>query len=129
MFEFGTGTGKTTYLWARNSPDSARVITLTLAPGERAHYSAERTDDPGDVAVALKETAFTDFLYSHSGVKHKVEQLFGDSKALDVTPWEGQCDVVFVDGSHAYSYVVSDSEKAPRLVRPTLVAYRGPAAG
>jgi hypothetical protein len=29
MFEFGTFTGKTAYLWARNSPDDARVVTLT----------------------------------------------------------------------------------------------------
>jgi methyltransferase family protein len=118
LFEFGTCTGKTAYLWARNSPDDARVVTLTLAPGERADYHSEGTDDPTDVAFALKESAFTDFLYSRSGVEHKVEQLFGDSKALDVSPWEGQCDVVFVDGSHAYSYVVSDSEKALRLVKP-----------
>jgi hypothetical protein len=32
MFEFGTCTGKTAYLWARNSPTDARVITVTLAP-------------------------------------------------------------------------------------------------
>ena len=44
-------------------------------------------------------------------VAGKVEQLFADSKTLDVSPWAGQCDLVFVDGSHAYSYVVSDSEK------------------
>jgi hypothetical protein len=48
------------------------------------HSSAERTDDPTDVAFALKESAFTDFLYSHSGVEHKVEQLFGDSKTLEL---------------------------------------------
>lgn len=118
LFEFGTCTGKTAYLWARNSPDDARVVTLTLAPTERATYSAEQTDDPTDVAFALKESAFTEFLYSRSGVEHKVEQLFGDSKTLDVTPWAGRCDVVFVDGSHAYSYVLSDSEKALALVRP-----------
>ena len=42
----------------------------------------------------------------------------GDSKALDVSPWAGRCDLVFVDGSHAQSYVVSDSRKALELVRP-----------
>ena len=47
-----------------------------------------------------------------------MEQLFGDSKALDITPWAGKCDLVFVDGSHAYSYVVSDTAKALELVRP-----------
>lgn len=118
MFEFGTCTGKTAYLWARNSPPDARVVTLTLAPENVASYQREATDDPHDVAFALKESTHTDFLYSQSPVADKVEQRFGDSKTFDVSPWKGRCDLVFVDGSHAYSYVVSDSGKALELVAP-----------
>ena len=33
IFEFGTATGKTTYLLARNAPGDATVTTLTLGPG------------------------------------------------------------------------------------------------
>ena len=118
MFEFGTCTGKTAYLWARNSPPDARVITVTLAPDHLADYRQEATDDPTDVQFALKESSHTEFLYSGTSVAGKVEQLFADSKTLDVSPWAGQCDLVFVDGSHAYSYVVSDSAKALELVAP-----------
>jgi len=118
MFEFGTCTGKTAYLWARNSPPDARVVTLTLAPDHVADYSREATDDASDVEFALKESTHTEFLYSSSPVRDKVEQLFGDSKTFDVSPWKGRCELVFVDGSHAYSYVVSDSEKALQLVAP-----------
>ncbi|HEX5970935.1 MAG TPA: class I SAM-dependent methyltransferase [Gemmatimonadaceae bacterium] len=118
MFEFGTCTGKTAYLWARNSPPGARVVTLTLAPDDVSSYQRESSDDASDVQFALRESSHTDFLYSGSPVDGKVEQLFGDSKTFDVSPWEGRCDLVFVDGSHAYSYVVSDSEKALRLVAP-----------
>jgi predicted O-methyltransferase YrrM len=118
MFEFGTCTGKTAYLWARNSPPNARVITVTLAPDHLSDYRREATDDPVDVEFALKESSHTEFLYSGSDVAAKVEQLFADSKALDVSPWSGRCDLVFVDGSHAYSYVVSDSAKALELVAP-----------
>ena len=118
MFELGTCTGKTAYLWARNSAPDARVITLTLAPENVSSYRREATDDASDVAFALKESTHTDFLYSRSAVAAKVEQLFGDSKSFDVSPWQGRCDLVFVDGSHAYSYVVSDSEKALQLVAP-----------
>jgi len=118
MFEFGTCTGKTAYLWARNSAPDARVVTLTLAPEHVASYKRESTDDPSDVAFALKESTHTDFLYSSSPVTAKVEQLFGDSKTFDVSPWTGRCDLVFVDGSHAHSYVVSDSERALELVAP-----------
>jgi predicted O-methyltransferase YrrM len=118
MFEFGTCTGKTAYLWARNSPPDARVVTLTLAPDDVASYRQESSDDPSDVKFALRESSHTHFLYSGSAVAQKVQQLFGDSKTFDVSPWEGRCDLVFVDGSHAYSYVVSDSQKALRLVAP-----------
>ena len=118
MFEFGTCTGKTAYLWARNSPPEAKVVTVTLAPDHLNDYRQEATDDPQDVQFALKESSHTEFLYSGSGVAAKVEQLFADSKALDVSPWAGSCDLVFVDGSHAYSYVVSDSAKALELVAP-----------
>ena len=118
MFEFGTCTGKTAYLWARNSPPEARVVTVTLAPDHLSDYRQEATDDPQDVQFALKESSHTEFLYSGSAVAPKVEQLFADSKALDVSPWAGRCDLVFVDGSHAYSYVASDSAKALELVAP-----------
>ncbi len=119
LFEFGTCTGKTTYLWARNSPPDARIVTVTLDPAEADRlYRAEQGDDPRDSAWAVAESKFDRFLYSGTDVERKVTQLFADSKTLDVTPWAGQCDVVFVDGSHAYSYVVSDSTKALQLVRP-----------
>jgi len=118
MFEFGTCTGKTAYLWARNSPPDARVVTVTLAPDHLSDYRKEATDDPQDVEFALKESSHTEFLYTGSPVAAKVEQLFADSKALDVSPWAGRCDLVFVDGSHAYSYVVSDSAKALELLAP-----------
>ena len=101
MFEFGTCTGKTAYLWARNSSPDARVVTVTLAPDHLSDYRREATDDPVDVQFALKESSHTEFLYSDSPVASKVEQLFADSKALDVSPWAGRCDLVFVDGSHA----------------------------
>lgn len=130
MFEFGTCTGKTAYLWARNSPLDAQVVTVTLAPDHLTDYRQEATDDPRDVKFALRESTHTEFLYSGTPIAAKVEQLFADSKALDVSRWAGRCDLVFVDGSHAYSYVVSDSAKALELVAPGGVVlwhdYAGP---
>ena len=118
MFEFGTCTGRTTYLWARNSPPDARIITLTLKPGEFSDYRREPGDTAGETRVALEESAFDSFYYSETPVAGKVTQCFGDSKTFDEGPWAGQCDLVFVDGSHALSYVLSDSRKALRLVKP-----------
>jgi len=118
MFEFGTCTGKTAYLMARNAAPDAEVVTLTLAPENVESYRREATDDETDVAFALKESTHTDFLYSGTAVAGRVRQLFGDSKTFDISSWAGRCDLVFVDGSHAYSYVVSDTQKALDLVAP-----------
>jgi predicted O-methyltransferase YrrM len=115
MFEFGTCTGKTTYLWARNAPASSTVVTITLAPDQVETYHGDRTDDARDTRHALKESAYETFYYSGTDVEPRIEQLFGDSKAFDESQHLGRYDLIFVDGSHAHSYVVSDSEKAIRM--------------
>jgi predicted O-methyltransferase YrrM len=118
MFEFGTATGRTSYLWARNSPSGARIATLTLAPGQAGAYRRGSGDAAADTAAALAESRFDRFLYEGSDVAGKVTQLFGDSKSFDETPWLERCDLVFVDGSHARSYVESDTARALRMVKP-----------
>lgn len=118
MFEFGTCTGKTSYLWARNQPPGGRVTTITLAPDRLADYQVANGDDAFAETDARNESAFTRFRYTDTAVEPQIEQLFGDSKGFDETRFVDSCDVVFVDGSHAYSYVVSDSAKALRMVKP-----------
>ena len=117
LFEFGTCTGKTTYLWAVNSPPDARITTLTLPP-DAGDVLREAEDEDNAHDIAMRESVCTEFLYSGTEAEAKVTQLYGDSKAFDETPYIGQCDLVFVDGAHSYSYVMSDSEKALRMVRP-----------
>jgi predicted O-methyltransferase YrrM len=118
FFEIGTATGKTTYLLARNSPPDARVYTITLSPDDVESYAGGSGDSSRAARVARQESAFTSFLYTGSAVEHKVTQLFGDSKALDTTPYRGRCDLIFVDGSHAYSYVLSDTARAMEMLAP-----------
>jgi precorrin-6B methylase 2 len=130
LVEFGTCTGKTSYLWARNSPPTARIVTLTLAPDQQDAVSSTSEDSKRDVRFARQESTFTEFMYSNTDVAHKVTQHFADSKLFDETTYLDFADVVFVDGSHAYSYVVSDSAKAMRIVKPGGLVlwhdYRGP---
>ena len=118
MFEFGTCTGRTTYLWAVNSSPDARIATLTLHPSSVDKYCVSQNDDEGDINYALKESKFSEFYYTGTEVAHKVEQLFEDSKQFDESPYVGECDLIFVDGSHAYSYVISDTCKALRMLKP-----------
>lgn len=117
LFEFGTCTGKTTYLWAKNSPAEARIITLTLGKDQHADYLAAGEDNRLATQTALAESAFDRFMYSGTLVEHKITQLFGDSKRFDETPYLKQCDLIFIDGSHAYSYVKNDTEKALRMLK------------
>ncbi|WP_461412429.1 class I SAM-dependent methyltransferase [Gemmatimonas sp.] len=117
-FEFGTCTGKTAYLWARNAPPEARVVTLTLAPEQAAEYARGAGDSDTDTKFALAESAFTEFVYTGTPEATRITQLFGDSKAFDETAYTQWADLVFVDGSHAESYVESDSAKAMRIVKP-----------
>lgn len=130
MFEFGTCTGKTAYLWARNMPADGSVTTLTLSPAQMNAYRSGEGDEAKDTRTALAESTLTRFRYSGTDAERKIVQLFGDSKIFDETPYVNRCDVVFVDGSHAYSYVLSDSRKALRMVRPGGVVlwhdYSGP---
>jgi hypothetical protein len=118
MFEFGTCTGKTSYLWSCNSADSAEVVTLTLAPGEQADYVVAAGDAASDIGYALRESSFVEFIYTGTPAAAAITQLYGDSKQFDDSKWLDWADLIFVDGSHAQSYVESDSMKAMRMVKP-----------
>ena len=130
VFEFGTATGRTTYILARNVEPGGRVTTLTLAPDDLENYHGDREDNARAMEKALTESQYGGFLYAGTAMENRVEQLYGDSKAFDETAWAGKCDLIFIDGAHAYSYIKSDSEKAFRMVRPGGVIlwhdYRGP---
>lgn len=117
MFEFGTCTGKTSYLWAKNSPADSKVYTLTLPPEKLVEYSDTKSDDSIATNNAMSESVFTKFLYTDTDVAHKVTQIFSDSKTYDETSLHNSCDLIFIDGSHAYSYIKSDSEKAFKMLK------------
>jgi hypothetical protein len=118
MFEFGTATGRTAYLWALNSAADARVVTLTLAADQVAAYRHAEGDTGGAQEHAIRESMVTAFYYTGTPEEEKITQLYGDSKQFDCEPYSGQFELIFIDGSHAYSYVKSDTEKALRMVKP-----------
>lgn len=130
IFEFGTFTGKTTYLLAKNAPATGKVVTVTLSPEDVISYTESKTDNKKDTKAAIEESVFNNFYYSNTDVSHKVEQLFSDSKKLDTTLYRKKFDLIFIDGSHAESYVESDSKKALEMIKPGGIIfwhdYRGP---
>ena len=118
IFEFGTASGKTAWLLASNSPPDAQVYTLTLRPDQTHLYRHEQGDRTIARDTALDESVFEEFFYTGTSGAAKITQLYGDSKGIDISQWRGRCDLIFVDGAHAYSYVMNDSRKAFEMLSP-----------
>lgn len=116
LFEIGTFDGRTTINLALNSPDHCRVVTLDLPAGSQTKFKIEKKEEhfvrkpePGIRCEKYRKV--------YPKVVGKIEQLLGDSATFDFSNFYDSCSLVFVDGSHAYDYVLSDSEIAMRMVR------------
>ena len=106
IFEIGTYLGETTWTLAHNQP-KAHVHTLDL---------------PGPAAVAAAGLELTDPEYfvrwdrgryfRGTPEAERITQLLGDSASFDFSPYSGRMDLVFIDASHSYSYVRSDTDAA-----------------
>ena len=120
IFEFGTATGRTTYVLARNAPDDAKIDTLTYFDdgSDDTEFNANDPDAAKWKKIALGESHYDKFYYEDTPVAYKVSQHFGDSAKFDEAPFENGIDLIFVDGAHSYSYVKNDSAKALRMVAP-----------
>ena len=108
LFEIGTFDGRTTLNLAANAPAGACVHTLDLPASE-----------PTALALAPGERQFVDkprsgARFAQSDLAGRIVQLYGDSATFDFAPYAA--DFVFVDGSHAYDYVLSDSRRALALL-------------
>lgn len=113
IFEIGTFDGRTTLNMAANCAPGASVFTLdlpkrmieetglALAPGDEVHIDKDRSG----LRFQDKET------------DGEIIELFGDSARFNFSPYENGIDLVFIDGSHSYDYVLNDSNAALRLLR------------
>jgi len=111
VFEIGTFDGRTALNLAANAPD-AQVHTLDLPPGES---DTSLAIDPDDRQYIEKPSAGGRFREAPEA--RRILQVYGDSATFDFSPYRGQIDLVFVDGSHAYEYVISDSHRAIEMLR------------
>jgi hypothetical protein len=117
IFEFGTCTGRTTWLLATNAPQ-ATITTLTPHPKDLESCRTSQGTDEKTGRNASAESRFNTFYYQGTDAEKRIIQLFGDSKELDEQPFARKFDLVFIDGSHERSYVESDSKKALAMVKP-----------
>jgi hypothetical protein len=113
LFEIGTFDGRTTLNMAANTSDHARVYTLDLP---RAGLHTTKLEIvPWECSYIDKEAPGARFMRTE--YRRKITQLYGDSARFDFSPFVNQMDLVFVDGSHSYAYVLNDSMRALELLR------------
>ncbi|MBD1153446.1 class I SAM-dependent methyltransferase [Pelagibacterales bacterium SAG-MED24] len=117
IFEFGTCSGKTTYLMALNSPENAQIITLTLKPENISEIKMDKFDNKISFRNIINESIYEKFLFSETKYENKIKVIFQNSLNFDEKSFSNNFDLIFIDGGHTYSIVKSDSEKSFEMLR------------
>ncbi len=107
VFEIGTFDGRTALNMALNSTATGKVFTLDLPKELLPTVSFEVLEE--EVEYINKNSSGNRLKNSH--LNNKVVQLLGDSASFDFDELP-QIDFIFIDGSHAFDYVISDSLKS-----------------
>jgi len=105
VLEIGTYNGATTRLIALNLP-RAKIHTLDL-PRDISSEELHQSKLPKDDFHLIGDRRVGEAFLSDSAVTN-VTQHFGDSATWDFSPVQG-FDFVFIDGSHTYQYIRSDT--------------------
>jgi len=113
IFEFGTFEGRTTINLSINCPKETTIYTIDL-PREKISETRYKLLDI-EKHYADKPASGTKICEVKTG--GKIVQLYGDSAVFDFKPYENTIDLVFIDGSHSYKYVINDSLKAYIMLR------------
>lgn len=114
VFEIGTFDGRTTLNLAANAPQSAVIHTLDL-PSSAAGQTAFQLDR-GEHAFVDKPLSGSRF--QDHPLRERIKQHLGDSATFDFSPFHSRIDWMFIDGSHAYEYVLSDTKHALAVMSP-----------
>jgi len=105
VLEIGTYNGATTRLIALNLP-RAKIHTLDLPP-DISSEELRQSNLPKDDFHLIGNRRVGEAFLSDPAITN-VTQHFGDSATWDFSPVQG-FDFVFIDGSHTYQYVRSDT--------------------
>jgi predicted O-methyltransferase YrrM len=116
IFEFGTCSGKTTYLMGLNSSDDTRIVSITLNPYDLNNIRKIDKDNKVSFRNIINESVYDKFLFSGKEVEKKIEIIFQNSLNFDYNKYKKEMDLIFIDGGHTYSVVKSDSEKSFEMI-------------
>jgi len=112
IFEIGTFDGRTTLNLALNSREDAQIFTLDLGDKELEEFSKIEHGDKKFIGKTKFGRKFDD-----KPEAKKITQLWGDSAKFDFSPYKNSVDLIFVDGSHQYEYLLKDSDTALYLTK------------
>jgi predicted O-methyltransferase YrrM len=108
VLEIGTWDGNTTLNLAANT--DAEVVTVDLPPDFDSSSQGVAQPMPRINNMTPRE-ALGRQLQNHP-LKARIRQVFGDSARLDWNAFGPPFDLIFIDGCHDYSYVLSDTGNA-----------------
>jgi predicted O-methyltransferase YrrM len=114
IFEFGTYGGNTTLQLALNAPEDTLIYTIDLPPASRV---TRLRIDSGDRLLFDSVRIGERFL--GTSAEKKIRQILMDSAIYDCSPLKGKIDLIFIDGSHSYEYIESDTRHALEMVAPS----------
>jgi hypothetical protein len=115
IIEIGTFDGRTTLNLSINAPAHLSVFTLDLPPDTAPKFDLA----PGERAFVEKPRSGRNFVEAPPEwalPAKRITQMFGDSATFDWSAHRGRAGLVFVDGSHAYDYVIADTDTAFSLI-------------
>ena len=112
-FEIGTFDGRTALNMALNQNQGTEIVTLDLPAAEIE--SAIKPLEASDIKYILKDASGSRFAHRQSSAR--IVQIYGDSAKYDFSKYKNKVDLMFVDGSHSYDYILNDSYIALSLVR------------
>ena len=113
IFEIGTFNGRTSYHMAANTPVNTTIVTLDLPKTEMANTALRIKS--GEKKFINKDRSGEFFMDTE--MNKKITQIYADSAQADYTPYNNKMDFIFIDGSHSYEYVISDTHVARKLLR------------
>ena len=73
ILEFGTCSGKTTYLMGLNTPSDAKIISLTLNPNDSRDLKKNIIDNKISYRNIINESIYQKFLFSGTSIEDKIE--------------------------------------------------------
>ena len=116
IFEFGTCSGKTTYVMGLNSSDDTKITTITLSPNEVDEVKIKTDDNKISFRNIINESIYNEFLFSGKNIEKKINVIFKNSLDFNHKNYINKVDLIFIDGGHTYSVVKNDSEKSLEML-------------